>query len=133
MKNALLSVLVLTTFGSSGVLAAAKDVVFHAPKDKVYAAALEVIATEYRVEQANKESGMISFRSGASMSSFKGQDLSLVLIEVEGGCKVVVNSEKRDKAFSWGEGGKLQKKVLHLIGKKLAEQGAIPESEIPKK
>lgn len=108
--------------------------IFSAPKDKVYSAALEVIASEWRVEQANKDSGIISFRSGMSKWSWKGQDLSLLVMEVEGGTKVIANAEKRgDQAVTWGEGGKLAKKAIRMIGEKLHKDGLIPESEVPKK
>jgi hypothetical protein len=111
-----------------------KDTVFSAPRDKVYAAALETVASEWRVEQADKESGVISFRSGMSMKSWKGQDLSLLVTDAEGGTKIIVNAEKRGGQIgTWGEGGKLAKKALRLIGERLHKDGLIPESEVPKK
>jgi hypothetical protein len=112
-----------------------KEGEFSAPKDKVYQAALEVIASEWKLDSTDKESGVISFRTGMSKFSWKGQDVSIIVIETESGkSKIVANTEKRgSQTVTWGEGGKIQKRVLHLTGKKLFERGLIPEDEIPKK
>ncbi len=80
-----------------------KETVFDAPKNRVFAAALEVVATEFRLENADKETGLIAFRSGMSMSTWKGQDLSLLVIEVDAEhSKVIVNSKQRgQQGFDW--------------------------------
>jgi hypothetical protein len=133
-KLTALGVLLIAAASAAPVSAAGKEVVFSAPRDKVFAIALEAIASEWRLDNSDKETGVISFRSGMSMASWKGQDLSLLIVETEGGTKVMANSERRGKqAITWGEGGKLQKKAIRLIGERLLKAGLIPASEVPKK
>jgi len=111
-----------------------KDALLSAPQGKVFEVLAEALASEYRIEQVSKDSGTISFRTGASMSSLKGQDGSCIVLAVEDGAKsrVVCNTEKRGSAFSWGEGGKIQEKVLKLLTKALHAKGLIPASEVVK-
>jgi hypothetical protein len=134
VKRAIFGSMMLSVALATSGLCEGEATTFSAPRDKVFSLALEVIGTEWRVEQANKETGLIAFRSGMSMKSWKGQDLSLLIIDNEGGTKVLINAEKRGAQLgAWGEGGKLAKKALNLIGKRLFKEGLIPEAEIPKK
>jgi len=98
-----------------------KEQTFPYPAERVYAAALAAVAKEYRIESTDAPSRTIAFRTGMSMSSTEGQDGSLIVIPVsDAECKVVVNTEKRGRQIiAWGEGGKLQAKVLKLIAEEL--------------
>jgi len=135
MKWTMTASALLVLLSSAPAHAKGKEGEFSAAKDLVYQAALEVIASEWRLDSTDKESGVISFRTGMSKFSWKGQDVSIIVIETEPGkSKIVANTERRGtQTITWGEGGKIQKKVLHLTGKKLFERGLIPEDEIPKK
>jgi len=93
------------------------------PAEKVYNTALRVIAAEYRIEAVDKTSLTISFRTGTSFLSAKGQDVSVLVIPTsDAECQLIINTEKRAAGLAWGEGGKIQKKVLKLIAEALATE-----------
>jgi hypothetical protein len=127
-------VLALAVMGSGAWADDGKTAEFAVPKDKVFAAALEMIATKWRIENTDKDSGVISFRTGLSAFSSKGQDMSVLVLETEKGAKVIVNAESRGRQVTtWGEGGRLSKETLWMIGWKLWKNDLIKLADIPKK
>lgn len=117
------ALLLTFSLAATAVFADGKTATFSAPKDKVYAVALEVIAAHWRIEQANKEDGLISYRSGTGFAHVgKGMGLNLLIVGTDGGSKLIVNSEAQSL---------LQKETLKLIGQRLWKDGLIPLSEVP--
>lgn len=117
-----------------------KETVLSAEPAKVYPVMLEVIAGEWKLDQTSKENLTVSFRTGMSKFSWKGQDGSCLIIPIDGEegsapkkSKVMCNTEKRgSQAVTWGEGGKIQQKVLKLLTKALNQRGLIPAEEVVK-
>lgn len=96
---------------------------FSAPKDKVYAAAMTVIAADsIRINQADAGTGFITYTKWFSKALAVKVDVSVSLFAVEGGTKVIVATPN----------GGLRKKTLRAIAQQLHEDGAIPAAEIPK-
>ena len=128
------AVAILTSLGSA-LLAEGKKVVLSAPPDAVFEVLKEVIAGEYRIEGIEKESMTVSFRTGMSWRTTKGQDGSCVVLpqKEDTASMVVCNTEKRgSQLVAWGEGGAIQGKVLKLLTKELAKRELIPASEVVK-
>jgi len=117
------------------LLAEGKKVVLSAAPEAVFEVLKEVVAGEFRIESIEKESMTVSFRTGMSWRSTKGQDGSCVVLpQREGTASMVVcNTEKRGSALTtWGEGGAIQGKVLKILTKELNKRELIPASEVVK-
>ncbi len=102
-----------------------KDITFSAPTDKVYASALEVVATDFQLIQAQKDSLTITFRGQAS-GLMGSASASLLIADSSGKSKVII-STNGSKA-----GDRVRQKAFRLIGRKLADQHLIPIEELPK-
>ena len=123
--------------GSGGAIKQgdAKGALLSVAPEKAYSTLVEVLAGKYRIESSDKDSMTVSFRSGMSAWSWKGQDGSCIVVPADDNTrsKVICNTEKRGtQLYAWGEGGKIQKEVLKLLTASLHERGFIPASEVVK-
>ena len=133
--HALAAAVAILVAVSPALLAEGKKVVLSAAPEQVFDVLKEVIAGEYRIESIEKESMTVSFRTGMSWRTTKGQDGSCVVLPQKDGSAsmVVCNTEKRgSQLIAWGEGGAIQEKVLKLLTKELAKREFIPASEVVK-
>ena len=107
------------------ILAAAKDdapVKFSIPRDRVYAVAMLVVAkSAVRIEQANQESGFISYVAWYSKLLGVKFPVSITLISEDDGkaTQLLVVCEKSE----------VKKKTVRAISEELLRQGLIQESE----
>jgi hypothetical protein len=115
-------------------MATSVETKFNKPKDLVYKSTISAIASlGYKMTYSDKESGIISFESGMSMSSFSGQSLSCTIIDLdENTTNVIIGGAMKShgaqlQVYSWGEAEKIAKKVMSKIASNLGV--SIPETQ----
>jgi hypothetical protein len=100
---------------------------------RVWAAALDAVGVlGYSVTHSDKGSRTLSFNTGRSMSSWAGQDLSMILAESDTGTRMSMggslgkggNPFAGGQAFAWGEKGRLINKFAETVAQILP---TIPE------
>jgi len=109
---------------------------FNISKEIVFNACLSSVATlGYTITYSNKDSGLISFETGLSLSSWAGQQLSCTIIELaEAQTQVILSGTMKQhgaqmQLYSWGEAEKIAKKVMNKIGQTLGESTKIEVSK----
>lgn len=97
---------------------------FTAPIEKVYQASVRVAASKWNVTHSDKNSFLVSFRTGANMRTFKGFDMSAICIDDgDGKITVHVHPQKRSSGqlFAWKEGNRIAGAFFAELAKQLAE------------
>jgi len=119
MRRVLCLTLVATAMATA-VYAKGKTFVYESPRDAVYAAVLAIVAEEWTLESADKETGMVSFRAGTQDGSV------LVTSLAEAKTQVTVNAKAARAGLSIGLGvdaKKIQNKLIARLGDKLGVKG----------
>ncbi len=91
---------------------------FNHAKDKVFNSCLSSIATlGYSISNSQKDSGIISFETGRSMFTWKGQKLTCTIIEMEPNKTDLIISgvSAGVQLTDWGEAEKIANKVVGQI------------------
>src|SRR3990172_1022568 len=111
-----LCVTICTLAMATGAYAKGKTFVYESPRDAVFSAVLAIVAEEWTLESADKETGMVSFRSGTQDGS------ALVTSLAENKTQVTVNAKAARAGLSIGFGAdakKIQNKLITRLGDKL--------------
>jgi len=70
----------------------------------------------YQIKNADKDSGLIIFNTGASMSTFSGQEASVVVAPMgTDTCDVQINIGYKAQLWDWGEGKKIVDKIFNEL------------------
>jgi hypothetical protein len=115
--------------------AGGRSITVSAKMADVFPVAVQALGKQWRLENANKEAGIIAFRTGGGMKSWSGQDASCVLTATgpdDGQTDIGCSTEKRDghQFTTWGQGGDVQKKAFKAITAALFEKGLIQKGEV---
>jgi hypothetical protein len=98
-----------------------KEQVFPFPQQAVWQACIKAASQEFTLDYSDKESGILSFSTGISLTS-NGFKNSVALKELpSGGVKVTLNTQKKGQVFAWGAGGRIAEKYFKAVEKILQE------------
>jgi hypothetical protein len=96
--------------------------VFDAPFDAVWTACVRTASEKYILEHSEKASGLLTFSTPPSPWSDVKLAANVVVMSVDDKkTSVVVNTQKKAGAVSWGEGGQLRKKFFDAVAQKLKQ------------
>jgi hypothetical protein len=114
------------------------EAVFDAPRDAVYAAAVETSARfGYTTLEARPEAGILSFNTGRSMKSWAGQDMTVTVVDAGAGrTKVIVGGTLARlgatlQLGAWGEKKTLANKFLAELTVAVSGDVLPPEGWLP--
>ena len=112
------------TFNKISYMAPSLQTHFNAPSDLVFKACLVSLATlGYHLTNSQKEGGIISFQTGRSLYTWKGQKLTCTIIEIsEGKTEVIVSGVMAGfQITDWGEAERIARKVLKEVSYQLSK------------
>ena len=97
---------------------------FAAPRDTVWQALSETVeALRYKDIEADPDSGTIEFRTGLSLWSWRGQQMTATVRQMEPGSTVVSLTGSlalKAQVTSWGEKKRVAQKVLDIVESRLS-------------
>lgn len=98
------------------------------PRERVMDAALRGIAElRYRMNSVDRESGLISFRTGVTFRSW-GQDMSLTVVgNGPNECSVAVGAKVGFALLDWGERKSITAKIFNLVEEYLQVETPTPK------
>ncbi|HWX39596.1 MAG TPA: hypothetical protein VN345_00475 [Blastocatellia bacterium] len=98
-----------------------KERVYNAGFDVVWPACVRAANENFVLEHTEKESGVLSFHTGMSLTS-NGFFVGVSVIKLdETHTKVVLNPQKKRQLVAWGAGGRIADKYFKGVEKNLAE------------
>ena len=90
--------------------------------DRVWTACVQAANENFAIEHSEKESGILNFHSGKSLTS-NGFRVGVTVIKMEDErIKVVINPQKKDQLFAWGAGGRIADKYFKAVDKLLKDR-----------
>lgn len=94
---------------------------FKVTQEEAFNLSLKIISElGYRIENIDKHSGLIMFKTGMSINVLSGQKGSIIIIPAEDDiCSVQVNISYEGQLWDWGEGEKIADKILDGLSKVL--------------
>lgn len=97
-----------------------KERVYKVPYDKMFAACMKAAAEENVIEFQDKETGVITFKTGTSMASW-GFKISVSLTKLEDNrTRIKLTTQKtRGQLVAWGAGGRTAEKYFKGLDKQL--------------
>jgi len=99
--------------------AKSKERVYNADFEKVWTACVQAANENFVMEHSEKESGILNFHSGTSLTS-NGFRVGVTVIKLDDGrTKVVLNPQKKGQLFAWGAGGRIADKYFKAVNSKL--------------
>lgn len=110
---AVLSAILLLAFATE---AKPKSHVYKATPEQVYASALRSIALHHKIQYTDEKSGVISFKTGLSMSA-KGLDCNAIISKGKPGeAEMIINVQKTNgQVFAWGAGDRLAEDIFKWV------------------
>ena len=125
LKGKISSVSVLLAISLSiGIQAsgAEKQRIFEGTYDAVWNACVRAANQEFTLEHSEKESGVLSFRTGASLASW-GFRVGVTVTQVDDKTvKVVLNPQKVTFQFAWGAGDRIVAKYFRAVHRNLFDK-----------
>ena len=115
-KKFMVGLVVLATL-SLAADAKPKSHTFKAETAQVYASALRSIASHHKVQYTDEKAGIISFKTGMSMSA-NGLDCNASIRpgKTQGETEMVVNVQKTSgQMFAWGAGDRLAADIFKWV------------------
>jgi len=109
---------------SVAVTAKPKSHTFKAEPAQVYAAAVRSISSHYKIQYTDEKTGIISFKTGMSMSAV-GLDCnaSIRLGKGSGETEMVINVQKTGgQMLAWGAGDRLAADIFKWVQEDLNEK-----------
>lgn len=94
---------------------------FDADPDAVFDAAVAAV-TELglKVDQIDRPSHLLTFRSGMSMDSWAGQEMSLLVLPLGSPSQVTLTSRRRGfQLYDWGEARKIATRIFDSMAARL--------------
>lgn len=91
---------------------------FKACENELFKVLVRSISTNgYKVDNTDKETGLVTFKTGPSLNTVSGHEGSAVIIPKEGGlCDVQINLSYKGQITDWGDGEKITEKIFSTIG-----------------
>jgi hypothetical protein len=125
MRKLVLPVLLLSM--CQIVWASAKEQDYTASKQAVFNAAVRVIQKEWNITFMDRESGIISFKTGTSVRSY-GMECQVSVIEVSASqTKLRIGAQKTGgQLVAWGAGGSIASKVFKGVEDELNSSAHAP-------
>jgi hypothetical protein len=122
------SALLILLLGVSAAIAAGKKEkeddktrIFNADYDKVWEAAVASANENFVIEHSEKESGILNFHSGISLTG-NGFRCGVLITKLEDGrVRVQLNTQKKAQIFAWGAGGRIAEKFFKGMTRYLEE------------
>ena len=124
MKMKLMAGLVALAALSLAATAKPKSHTFKAEPSQVYASALRSIASHHKVQYTDEKAGIISFKTGMSMSAV-GLDCNASIRPGKGPgeTEMVINVQKTGgQMFAWGAGDRLAADIFKWVQEDLNEK-----------
>jgi len=76
-----------------------------------------ISANGYKVDHTDKETGLVTFKTGPSLNTVSGHEGSVVIIPKEEGlCDVQINLSYTGQITDWGDSEKIAEKIFSTIG-----------------
>ncbi len=94
---------------------------YNAPYEKVWDAVVASANENFVIEHSEKESGILNFHSGISMSSNGFRCGVVVKKRDDGKVRVQLNTQKKAQLFAWGAGGRIADKFFKGVDLYLKE------------
>ena len=95
----------------------------------LFNAALQAVRTlGYKIDSIDKVNGFLSFKTGLSMKSWAGQEMSILIMDNGDGTRMVDISGKRSQSgvviqiYDWGEAAGIAKKIFAKMDKFLERE-----------
>jgi len=105
----------LATSTAVVALGGEKERVFDGTYDAVWDACVRAANQEFTLEHSEKQSGVLSFRTGASLTSW-GFRVGVIVTEIdENRIRVTLNPQKTQFQFAWGAGGRIADKYFKAV------------------
>jgi hypothetical protein len=95
---------------------------YNAPRDRVWnVLRAEIADLGYKDVKADRAAGTIEYRTGLSMSTWRGQQMTAVVRD-EGGSSIIslTGRSALPQLFDWGEKTRLARKVLDRVGHRVS-------------
>jgi hypothetical protein len=100
--------------------------IYDFPMETVFVAGAQVAAMKWNVTHSDKDTGIISFKTGMNMRTWKGFEMTAVCIPLDGGkTQVSVRPQRRESGqlFSWKEGNRIASTFHKELEKRLKSVG----------
>lgn len=95
--------------------------VYDAPFDKVWTACVASANENFVIEHSDKDSGILNFHSGTSLTS-NGFRVGVVVMKTDDEkVRVQLNTQKKKQLFAWGAGGRISDKFFKGVERFLKE------------
>lgn len=94
---------------------------FDAPIEKVWEAVVASANENFVIEHSDKDSGILNFHSGISMTSNGFRCGVVVKKNDDGKVRVQLNTQKKAQLFAWGAGGRIADKFFKGVENYLKE------------
>ena len=122
MRKKLMVGLVTLAVLSVAATAKPKSHTFKAEPAQVYASALRSIASHHKVQFTDEKAGIISFKTGMSMSAV-GLDCNASIRSGKGSgeTEMIINVQKTGQMFAWGAGDRLAADIFKWVQEDLNE------------
>ena len=95
---------------------------YNVPPEKVFVACVQAVQKfGYKIDQLDKSNGLITFKTGTSMWSWQGQEMSIVILDLGNGLTNISIAGKMQKSginpqiYDWGEGEKIGNKIAQEL------------------
>ena len=114
--------LLISVFSVVSLQADSKEQSFPANYDATWAACVKAANSEFTLEHSEKESGVLSFRTGTSMTSW-GFTVGVTVEAIDANhTRVTLNPQKERLQFAWGAGGRIAKKFFKAVEKEMKKE-----------
>jgi len=96
---------------------------YYVSEDELFKLLIKTISNlGYKIEGTDKNSGLITFKTGTSINVISGQEGSVVIVQnSENTCEVRINMSYRGQLWDWGEGYKIANRILNELGEILPQ------------
>jgi hypothetical protein len=95
---------------------------YQQPQERVFAAALQAVRElNYKIDNLDKASGLLNFKTQASWKSWAGQEMSILVVDNGNGtCTVDIAGSRRASGvfiqfYDWGEAAGIARKVFRRM------------------
>jgi len=91
--------------------------VYRATKDKLFEALLRIVSDlGHRLQNANKDAGLVVFKTRSTVTTPSGYEGSIVIIPgSDGTCEVRITMGYKGQLWDWGEGKKIARDIFDRL------------------
>jgi hypothetical protein len=123
-RQPVFAVVLMLVLAGSLFAANDKEQVYNAPFDKVWAATVKAANEKFTLIHSEKESGVLSFETGTSTTSY-GFTVGVSVTKLaDDKTKVTVNAQKKRAQVAWGAGDRIAKKFFDAVEENLKSNPA---------